>query len=299
MRTPSGPRFAFGNNWRNFLETVDDERIAEAERSLREMLGVTSLDNQRFLDAGCGSGLFSLAALRMGASVHSFDFDPASVATTIELRRRYARGDSDWIIELGSVLNAEYISGLGLFDVVYSWGVLHHTGAQWMALETVQRAVAPGGRLFIALYNDQGLQSVAWRGIKRVYNHLPGPLRRVYAAMFGVIIEGASLGAAMVRGRPVAHARSRLNYRTLRGMSWWHDLVDWVGGYPFEVSSREQVVAFLRERGYEVVRIQSAGSKLGCNEFVFERLRTRVRLEAADDLEEAGQQPVHSDEVRE
>src|SRR5213592_354584 len=98
-----GERFEFGDNWRRFLDVVDDARIAAAERSLEEMLGRGSLADKRFLDIGSGSGLFSLAARRLGARrVHSFDYDPQSVACTRELRRRYLPEDPAWTIERGS-----------------------------------------------------------------------------------------------------------------------------------------------------------------------------------------------------
>jgi 2-polyprenyl-6-hydroxyphenyl methylase/3-demethylubiquinone-9 3-methyltransferase len=129
-----GRRFEFGANWLRFLELLDDRRVELAEDSLRSMLGVADLRGRSFLDAGSGSGLFSLAAHRLGARVHSFDYDPQSVACTREVKRRYAEGDPAWSIEEGSVLDPAYLARLGTFDVVYSWGVLHHTGARWDAL---------------------------------------------------------------------------------------------------------------------------------------------------------------------
>ena len=129
-----GDRFEFGKNWKQFLSTLDDERIAEAERSLKSMLSVETLDGKSFLDVGSGSGLFSLAARRLGARVHSFDFDPQSVACTMELKKRFFAADSSWIIDEASVLDADYVVALGSFDVVYSWGVLHHTGAMLPAI---------------------------------------------------------------------------------------------------------------------------------------------------------------------
>ena len=140
-----GERFAFGANWARFLKSLDEARIAKAEDSLRQMLAVARLDGKRFLDVGSGSGLFSLAARRMGAQVHSFDYDPRSVACTRELRDRYFPGDSVWRVEQGSVLDRDYLAGLGEFDVVYSWGVLHHTGAMWQAMENVVPLVVRGG----------------------------------------------------------------------------------------------------------------------------------------------------------
>src|SRR4030095_12953332 len=167
-----GERFEFGKNWSAFLTLVDDERVAKAEESLLAMLECETLEGKTFLDIGSGSGLFSLAARRLGAKVHSFDFDSSSFACTQELRNRNFPNDPKWRVEQGSALDAEYLTSLGKFDVVYSWGVLHHTGEMWRALENAVIPTKKGGKLFIAIYNDTGSQARRWHWIKKTYCRL-------------------------------------------------------------------------------------------------------------------------------
>ena len=265
----SGDRFRFGENWRRFLASVDETRIEQACASLRSWLEVEDLRGRRFLDAGCGSGLFSLAARRLGAEVVSFDYDPASCACTRELRARFAGGASDWTVIEGSVLDPGFLEGLGIFDVVYSWGVLHHTGAMWRAIDLVASRAGPGGLLFVALYNDQGRASRRWLRVKRAYNALPNPLRFLVLWPSFLAIWAGRSAIDTLRGHP---GRSWREYAlTSRGMSPWRDVVDWVGGLPFEVSRPEQVLEFLRERGFTLVRMKTCGGGFGCNEFVFRR----------------------------
>jgi 2-polyprenyl-6-hydroxyphenyl methylase/3-demethylubiquinone-9 3-methyltransferase len=263
-----GERFAFGENWREFLAQLNHERIAEAERSLRQMLEVNDLAGKRFLDAGSGSGLFSLAARRLGATVHSFDYDPHSVGCTLELRNRFFPGDGEWTVEHGSVLDADYLHLLGHFDVVYSWGVLHHTGDMWQALDLVATRVSPrGGKLFIALYNDQGRKSRYWRLVKQSYCRLPRPLKPLILYPAGAVLWGPRTLLDLARLKPFEAWR---NYHRNRGMSPWRDVVDWVGGYPFEVAKPEAVFEFLRGRGFTLAKLVTTVD-YGNNEFVFER----------------------------
>ncbi len=263
-----GQRFEFGQNWSRFLGSLNDDRIAQAEVSLKERLEVPDLRGKRFLDVGSGSGLFSLAARRLGASVHSFDYDPDSVACAQELKRRYFPDDPQWRVEEGSALDEEYLKGLGRFDVVYSWGVLHHTGAMWQALENVVPLVAPGGALFISIYNDQGGHSRRWRAIKKAYNRLPRRLK--FLVLWPVFLYqwGPASLLDLLRGRPFRKWR---NYGAERGMSPWWDVVDWVGGYPFEVAKPEEIFEFYRQKGFHLTQLITCGGKLGCNQFVFRR----------------------------
>lgn len=267
--TERGQRFEFGNNWRSFLSALDESRIERAVQSLRSGLGRSSLQGMRMLDVGCGSGLFSLAARQLGAIVHSFDFDPQSVGCAQELRKRYFPNDSQWTIESGSILDDDYVSRLGQFDIVYSWGVLHHTGMMYRAFENVLKCVQPEGQLFVAIYNDQGGKSSRWQAIKKFYCRLPPALRKPFALAVIAPREAVSFLGSLLTFRIGRYWQRWSSYGRQRGMDRWHDHVDWLGGYPFEVARPEDVIHFFQERHLRLVHLKTVGGGSGCNEFAF------------------------------
>jgi len=262
-------RFRFGKNWQKFLKHLDNDRIAEAEKSLCVKLQVDDLKGISFLDIGCGSGLFSLAAMRLGAnSVYSFDFDLQSVSCAAELKHRFFQHTQKWNIEQGDVLKKEYLAKLGQFDVVYAWGVLHHTGNLWQALENVSASVAPNGKLFLALYTDHGIYSRMWTRIKKLYNqHLIWRVAIITGFGSYFVLRGL-LRDILTFTNP---ARRYREYRTARGMSYCTDLLDWLGGYPFEVSQPGDVLELFRSKGFELIKLKTAGRFHGNDEYVFHR----------------------------
>jgi 2-polyprenyl-6-hydroxyphenyl methylase/3-demethylubiquinone-9 3-methyltransferase len=263
-------RFSFGENWLEFARSINENAVARAEHSLQTLLDGESMVGRRFLDVGSGSGLFSLAARRLGAYVSSFDFDPNSVRCTAELRALYYKGDSNWVVNQGSVLDPSFVSTLGRFDIVYAWGVLHHTGNMWKALEHVISVVAPDGRLCLALYNDQGVTSHVWRCCKRTYNRLPAGMRFLVFWPAFVRLWGPTLLKDALRGKPMASWHA---YGDERGMSPMIDVTDWVGGYPFEVATPQAVATFCGDRGLVLIKVVRR-TGIGCNEFVFRKSAT-------------------------
>lgn len=267
METHDGERFEFGKNWERFLSVLNDDRIAEAERSLKEMLQTESLTDKTFLDVGCGSGLYSLAAKRLGAKVHSFDFDPQSVACARELKRRYFPDDDRWTVDEGSVLDRTYVESLGRFDIVYSWGVLHHTGRMWEALQNVDLPVEDGGTLFISIYNDQGPRSAFYRKVKHFY--CSGAVQRALTVSVFIpfyVVRGFCydvLGGKNPR-------RRYSEYKKKRGMSFYYDWLDWLGGYPFEVATPDAIFDFYAAKNYRLLQLKTTNSH-GTNQFVFQK----------------------------
>lgn len=222
-----------------------------------------------FLDAGSGSGLFSLAAARLGASrVHSFDYDLNSVATTAEMKRRFGPPDVSWTVERGDILDRQYVASLGRWDIVYSWGVLHHTGRMWEAISNACDLVADGGLLFIAIYNDQGRKTRWWRKLKRLYSRNALGRAAVVSAFIPYWAVRGVVGDLVRLRNPLRRYHA---YRSERGMSIIHDWFDWLGGYPFEAARPETVFLHVLKRGFSLRNLTTSGGSLRCNEFVFER----------------------------
>lgn len=276
MQAKADRVYDFGENWRSFIDRyLDDERVEHAVASLQEFLRTDSLAGRTFLDIGCGSGLFSLAAHRLGASgVFSIDVDRGSVDCCRELWRREGE-PATWTVTTGSIIDGPFVEGLGQFDVVYSWGVLHHTGDLWQAVKNAALAVKPHGLLYIAIYNKAdgiGLYSDGrfgpspfWKVEKRLYVGLP---RWAQRCIDGVAAAGLVASYIVTLKNPVRQIRG---HKALRGMSWMVDIRDWLGGYPYEYASVAEVFAFLKhELGYSLENLISTNS-LRCNEYLFRR----------------------------
>ena len=255
--------FQFGENWAQYSELVDERRIADAIDSVRALVG--DLDGKTFLDIGSGSGLFSLAALRLGASaVLAIDLDETSVATTRKLLAD--ENDGRWRAEEMSVFDLPDLVKQR-FDVVYSWGVLHHTGDMWRAVDAASRMVAEHGLLAIALYERTPLCG-AWTIEKRIYRKLPSPaqkaIRRAYLSAWGA--------GMLAKGY---NPWRRLRDGNERGMDVARDAQDWLGGYPYESTHPDEVAAFLAERGFTRRKLVQWPVRLGglfgsgCTEYVF------------------------------
>jgi 2-polyprenyl-6-hydroxyphenyl methylase/3-demethylubiquinone-9 3-methyltransferase len=250
---PGPPRFAFGKNWQNFNQKhFSDERVGIAQEHLLAFLGLPDLSGKRMIDIGCGSGLHSLAAMRAGVrELVSFDYDPDSVAATQGLHAQ-AGGPTHWRVEQGSILDAPYVERLGHFDIVYSWGVLHHTGDQWTAFRNAARLMAPGAVLYVALYtSDVFVDPPAsyWLDVKRRYNESGWAGRRTIEARYMYQqLRGIYRGG----GNPLRYV---LNYKASRGMSYYTDVKDWVGGWPMEFSSIQEVKDFATGFGLALANI--------------------------------------------
>jgi SAM-dependent methyltransferase len=262
--------FAFGRNWQRYVDRyLDPERIAIASQSLLDLIG-EDLHGKTFVDLGAGSGLFSLCAHRARAArIVSVDVDPDSVALCRTLKER--SGDPEnWDVVEGSILDPELRALVPEGDVVYSWGVLHHTGDMYNAIARAAEFVKPGGVFCIAIYNratDRVLTSERWLRIKRSYNHVPRVGQRAMEAAFLMYWTARQLYA---RQNPLRIARE---YKRSRGMAVMTDLVDWLGGYPYEFATADEIVAFCTKScGLEEVKVVALTPRdTANNQFVFRR----------------------------
>jgi 2-polyprenyl-3-methyl-5-hydroxy-6-metoxy-1,4-benzoquinol methylase len=255
--------FQFGENWAQYSKLVDERRIADAVDSVRALVG--DLKGKTFLDIGSGSGLFSLAALRLGAGeVLAIDLDETSVATT---RKLLAKEDkARWRAEKKSVFDLpDQVEQR--FDVVYSWGVLHHTGDMWRAVDAASRMVANNRLLAIALYERTPLCG-AWTIEKRIYRKLPSVAQKAIRGSY-MTAWGAGM---LVKGY---NPWRRLREGHERGMDVARDAHDWLGGYPYESTRPDEVGAFLKDRGFTRKKLVQWPVRLGglfgsgCTEYVF------------------------------
>jgi 2-polyprenyl-6-hydroxyphenyl methylase/3-demethylubiquinone-9 3-methyltransferase len=164
------------------------------------------------------------------------------------------------------VLDDRVLHDLGEWDIVYSWGVLHHTGNMWQALTNVTPLVKNGGRLCVAIYNDQGRASRFWKHVKLFYNKGRFARGLVLALYVPYFVLGALAVDLLRLQNPL-----RRYLESPRGMSILYDWLDWLGGYPFQVARPEQVFEFYRAKGFVLERLTTCGGKSGCNEFLFIR----------------------------
>ena len=265
MLEQSATAFPFGENWARFLTSLSDSQIERATRAVSALVG-RDLRDKTFLDIGSGSGLSSLGARRLGARVFSFDYDAQSVACTQDLRRRFFPGDDTWTVTQGSVLDEAFLATLGKFDIVYSWGVLHHTGKMWVAIENAARLVRPGGLFVIGIYNFRGGRrgTATWTRLKRWYCKAP---RWQQVAWENAYLVWDLVSMAAVGRNPLRMIRE---YHSGRGMSWRHDAIDWLGGYPYEAATPGEILEFVRRKYNFVLTRQNINLQLGVSEFVFE-----------------------------
>lgn len=182
--------------------------------------------------------------------------------------REKANAPANWEIYKGSILDDDFTSQLGEFDIVYSWGVLHHTGKMWEAIRNSAERVNKGGYYYIAIYNKVNGKrgSNFWLKIKKFYNYSPRIVKYFLEALY--MAYDLLLTLVSLRN-PIAAIK---NFKSKRGMNWRTDITDWLGGYPYEFATVEEVFKFMQGHfpDFKLINIKTTNS-LGNNWYLFKR----------------------------
>lgn len=270
-------RFGFGKNWENFIQKqFSEERVEISRKHILSFLKLNDLKGKCFLDIGCGSGLSSLAALRSSADkIVSFDYDMDAVSTT-KMLWQYSGNPANWEVKQGSILDEEFIKTIEPADVVYSWGVLHHTGNMWQAMDNTARLAKKNGLLYIALY-DYDIQvnppPEFWLEVKQRYNHSNQWGKRKMELWY--------IWKFMLYENPLrfpALLKQMTDYKQSRGrgMAFYTDVKDWLGGWPMEFAKRADVKAWADKTGLEMLTMKTGEAN---TEYLFKKLKTPIRVD--------------------
>lgn len=248
--------FKFGKNWKNYSNKITKVNIEDSLRDLKYLLKSLKLKNNlTFIDVGCGSGVHSIAAKKLGFKVTSVDRDKTCIITTKKNFNKFYNSNKTTIFQ-DDILNTKVFKK---YDIVYSWGVLHHTGNLWKALNNVKKLVKKNGYLIISLYKKTAFDRM-WVFIKRYYNKF-----RVFRYFINILFM------------PFFFYISKKSRSYRRGQNWYFDAIDWLGGYPYETMSPEKMKFHFS--GFQMIYISRNkpmkykgffGSE--CAEFIFKRI---------------------------
>lgn len=240
--------FSFGKNWQEYVNSVSEENIEGAKQDIVSWIGKENINGKAVLDIGSGSGIHSYSFYLLGASqIFSFDYDVKSVKATLLFWDKADR-PTNWKVVQGSVLDNAFLSSISKADIVYSWGVLHHTGDMWKAIENASKFVKDGGFFFISIY-AKGPNYERHLGIKQRFNAKGAFGKGVM--IWGYIFRNYIWKRLKKRQNPFAW-----NQKKARGMTVYYDVIDWLGGLPYEVAYDHEITEFLSRLGFSLVKLQ-------------------------------------------
>jgi len=257
-------KFSFGKNWQNFNKNITNKNINNSIKYFKNFTKFVNLKNKTFIDVGCGSGINSLLAIKLNAKkVLSIDIDENSVSACKLLRKKYKISNKNWIIKQVSILDTSKIKKLGKFDFIYSWGVLHHTGDMNKAFDNLFLLAKKKSYIYVSIYNKY-LTSNTWKIIKYFYassnNFIKKIMEKIYITIYYI---GLNLNKYSIK-------EYKKSFVLKRGMSFRHDIIDWLGGYPYEYLSFEDLSAIFFKKGYSILSFKKSNG-VGCNEIFVKR----------------------------
>ena len=251
--------FSFGKNWLHFIQNNINDSVIESSRI--DIIKWFDVKDKSIIDIGCGSGLSSLIFNNEKAKyIYSFDYDINSVDSTLLLKNKQKIINNDWVIKQGNILDTDYIKSLGKFDIVYSWGVLHHTGDLWKAIKNA--IYLSNDLIMLSLYSNIANYDNDFTA-KQNYNKFNELEKKKNIADYVMTVKQSSKKNEEI-----------LNWNTpsKRGMNKYNDIIDWVGGFPYEVCSTKQINQFMEENGFILIQkydpVQQA-----CHEWLFKKIK--------------------------
>jgi len=226
-----------------------------------------NISGKTFLDIGFGQGLSLLNATTLGAKTVGCDINPKCKEVLELNKQKYpALKDTTIPVVVGSITEKETVERIktynNKFDIVHSWGVLHHTGKMWKSIDICSDLVNNNGELIISIYNKHW-SSASWKLIKWFYNISPQFIRWFMIKIFYLIIMIAKFLVTMQN--PL---------KKERGMNFYYDIIDWIGGYPYEYATLDEITDYICKKGYVLISKKKAQVPTGCNEFIFRRVES-------------------------
>ncbi len=261
-------QFDFGENWKDFsVKAINSQRIEESLKAFRELIDNKELNNETFLDIGFGQGLGLLNATLLGAKTVGCDINPKCGEVLQYNKNKYPDlADKQIPVVIGSINETKTVNEIkricNQFSIVHSWGVLHHTGSMWKSIDISCNLVKSGGWFILAIYNKHW-SSILWKYIKWFYNVSPKFIKWLMIKIFYIIIFAAKF--LVTFKNPL---------KKERGMNFYYDIIDWLGGYPYEYATHNEIKDYVEKKGFKMIKSKTPEVPTGCNEFIFQRINT-------------------------